>query len=69
MPPYSLLGFLLLQAVMVSNYTESKRLTVEDRCDDTYMIPGATALILIPFGACCCASARVNVAIAPFVLE
>lgn len=54
---------------MVSNYTESKRLTVEDRFDDTYMIPGATALILIPFGACCCASARVKVAIAPFVLE
>ena len=33
----------------------------------TYMIPGATALTLIPLGACCCAKLLVKVAIAPFV--
>jgi len=35
--------------------------------NQTYMIPGATALTLIPFGACCCAKLLVKVAIAPFV--
>lgn len=33
----------------------------------TYMIPGATALTLIPCGACCCAKLLVKIAIAPFV--
>jgi hypothetical protein len=33
----------------------------------THMIPGATALTLIPFGACCCAKPRVKVAMAPLV--
>lgn len=32
-----------------------------------YMIPGATALILMPFGACCWASALVKVTMAPLV--
>lgn len=35
----------------------------------TYMIPGATALILMPLDACCWASALVKVTIAPFVDE
>lgn len=33
----------------------------------SYMIPGATALILMPLGACCFASARVKVTMAPLV--
>ena len=37
--------------------------------EDTYMMPGATALILMPLGACCLAKARVNVTIAPLVDE
>lgn len=35
----------------------------------THMMPGATALTLMPFFACCCAKLRVKVAIAPFVDE
>jgi hypothetical protein len=34
-----------------------------------YMMPGATALTLMPLGACCFASARVKVTMAPLVDE